>query len=172
VPADSQDKTSFDYCDDNLRKCLGHVFRAGYDALDILVLDVTTEIVRYFTEFRVSTLIAAMPSYVKEVRQPFATATALANEAKANKDVEASVIDLPNFRRYEEALVSLHTISSLLQQHLPQIEEIEQERRREDENNRNNLRQQRNLAVGGFVVTVIFGLLGIVFAVTQMAVRH
>jgi hypothetical protein len=157
------------YCQHNLSKAVGHVYRAGYDALDIISLSLLDSIERIRDGVSRLTLVTVFPNYSVELRQPLERAIQQCDVAKAGKDVEDNRSIGQHFATYEEAIGVLKGVNDRYSVALPDLKAIEDERRRaENEKIRvesEGLRQykkQRNLAYWGIILTIVLGILAVV----------
>ena len=142
----------YDYCHINLDKAKGHVYRAGYDALDIVTTARAEEIRKIRDGLRPSTLVTVFPQYADEIRQPLDQALQLCDEAKSSKDVESDNMGQQYYAMYKDALGLLDSVLSKLTDSLPELAAVDTEKRQE-------YKRQRNiaiiLAIVGIVVTIL-----------------
>ncbi len=97
---DGVESDAFRYCEKNIEKAIGHVYRAGYDAFDIISLDKIQRIKRYLDDFRITTLHTVIDDYTGKIRKPFRAAIESCNNAKLGKDIEPREIQKhPQFYR-------------------------------------------------------------------------
>lgn len=145
--------SDYDYCRTNLDKAKGHVYRAGYDALDIITTARAEEIRTIRDSLRPSTLVTVFPQYAVDIRQPLEQALHLCDEAKSSKDVESDKMGQQYYVMYKEALGLLENILSKLTDHLPELAGVDAEKRRE-------YKRQRNIAI----ILAIVGIVASFFA--------
>jgi hypothetical protein len=147
---------AFEYCLTNIDKAKGHVYRAGYDALDIITTAKAAEVQRIVSSLRPSTLVTVFPTYGAEIRQPLMNALRFCDEAKASKDVESDKMGQQYYQMYKDALALLDGALTKLVAGLPELAAVDAEKRQD-------YRLQRNIAVAlavvGIVATLVVGIL-------------
>ncbi|MBT3198975.1 MAG: hypothetical protein HN350_03575 [Phycisphaerales bacterium] len=150
----------FRYCEKNIEKAIGHVYRAGYDALDIIALNKIRRIKKYVDDFRITTLHTVIDDYTGKIRQPFREAIKSCNDAKLGKDVEPEEIQQhPQFFGwYTQAISILDGVLDVYESHEEDLLAVEKEVASSDQAQRDIARLQRNLAI-------LFGIGSIVTAV-------
>ncbi len=172
-PKEGTEPNPYLYSYKNLEKATGHVYRAGYDALDIIALDRVRKINRYILDsFRITTLCTVMNSYSTRIREPLKKALELCNEAKLGKDVEPEKVDEHPafFKKYKDAIESLEDILEELESHEPELLEVEKELAMEDEQAYEQYRasadqqtahakRARNWAIAGMVLTIVITII-------------
>ena len=146
----------FDYCSTNIDKAKGHVYRAGYDALDIVTTARSEEIRKIVDGLRMSTLVTVFHNYAADIRQPINQAIKLCDDAKASKDVESDKMGQQYYVMYKDALSLLENVLNRLTTHLPELTSVDTEKRHE-------YKRQRNiaivLAVLGIIATIVIGIM-------------
>ena len=170
--------TPFEYCRINIDKALGHVYRAGYDALDIISLSLISEIRDLNPHTRRAIWIQVFPDYTNEIRKPLNQATDICEAAKAAKDVESADTFPVQFARYEQAIDILAGIREKLNDRLPEAVELERQyeaqlaQRREDlelrakqaEEETRRYKKQLKLAIWGLVLAVVAIIITVVLS--------
>jgi len=81
--------SEFGYCETNITKAIGHIYRAGYDALDVISLSIAEDVLKTIDSFSRTTTVTVFSNYSDEIRLPLEKAMEICGEAKARKDVEA-----------------------------------------------------------------------------------
>jgi hypothetical protein len=154
----------FKYCEKNLHKALGHVYRAGYDALDIIALNRIREIERYVDSYRISTIYKVIHDYATRIRKPYTDAVKKCDEAKQGKDIEPEKTDEHPvfFAKYEAAISELDSVLEVLHNSDEGIREVEEATLKKESEAAKQYRKQRNLAIIGIGVTLIVGIIGVV----------
>ena len=164
---DGVESDAFTYCEKNIEKAIGHVYRAGYDALDIIALGKIRLIKKYVDSFRITTLHTVIEDYTGKIRKPFRTAIESCNDAKMGKDVEPKRIqDHPQFYGwYIQAIESLDSVLDVYESHEEDLLAAEQQVASSDQSQRDLARRQRNFAIWGMVLGILFGVGSIVASV-------
>ena len=159
-PPDGVEPDEFKYCEKNMEKAIGHVYRAGYDAFDIISLDKLQTIKKYMDDFRITTLHTVIKDYTGKIRKPFRSAIESCNNAKLGKDVEPQRIqDHPQFYSwYIQAIETLNRVLDVYESHEEDLLAVEQEVASSDQCERDLARRQRNFAIWGMVLAVLFGI--------------
>lgn len=152
VPPESGALQAYDYCHTNMSKGMGHLYRAGYDVLDVISLSRTSDIQRILASVRHTTLVAVFHSYSADIRMPLEQAVAACDKAKASKDVESNDAGQQHFQKYEEAIRTLDQVRARLYDNLPELTKVDQEKKQEKEK---DSRTQRNWAIVGMVAAII-----------------
>jgi len=144
------------YCEKNLRKTIGHVYRAGYDALDIMALHKLRQVDVYQTSFRLSARLQVITDYAERVRMPLEKAVATCNKAKLGKDVESERVEehVGFFRMYHEAIEDLDAVLKVLEDHEQLLHDAERELARND-------RRVRNYALAAMAVSILVAVAAI-----------
>lgn len=154
-PADGM--SEFDYCITNVSKASGHIYRAGYDALDVISLALTNDIKRLIESVRRTTLVAVIPNYSTEIREPVENAISTCDAAKATKDIEIDGADPQNFAQYEHAIKILFDAKERLYKVLPELERVEGEARDADAISDQKRLRERNIAYGVAAASIVIG---------------
>lgn len=138
----------FEYCKINIDKALGHVYRAGYDALDVLSLRLLDDINHNINGYQMSTLVSVFNDFSSEVQVPLDKTIDLCDEAKNEKDVESIEAQYTTYNKYEEAIEKLKEIEKkfIAKQKALQSFDAEQNKK---------YRTQRNYAIAALVVSVV-----------------
>lgn len=173
-PRQGTEQDPFKYCEKNLQKALGHVYRAGYDALDILALNRIRQIEKYVDSYRMSTLHTVISDFATRVRQPFEEGVGQCDSAKQGKDVEPEKVEQHPvyFAEYKVALDRLDSVLSVLHAHDKDLVAVEEDtRNREaeaaarDARTANEYLKQRNYALIGIVVTIVTAIAAIIVTI-------
>ena len=157
------------YCEKNLQKALGHVYRAGYDALDVLTMNRIRQIEKYADSYQISTLHTVITDYAVRIRQPFEEAVQQCDGAKQGKDVEPEHVDLhPGFfAEYKTALKKFDSVLDVLHAYDKDLIAVEKETCMREVEAATRYRKQRNYAFVGFILAVIGIILTIVLSRCQ-----
>jgi len=119
VPEETIEKTSlslYDYCHKNLDKAFAHLCRAAYDAYDVIGIAVAERIHELMRSVDRNALYAVEPLGFAPIRKKFNAALDRITEAKTRKDVGSSDLEKEQFSLYEEAIVDLLSIESVLEE--------------------------------------------------------
>lgn len=149
---DRADIAPFEYCKQNISKAIGHIYRAGYDALDVISFSLLDEIGRLCDSVSQTTLVAVIPGYGSVIRSRLQDATKMCNAAKANKDVESDNVAEQHFRSYEQAIETLSEVKHTLEEHLPEL-------RRVDAESSQAYLRQRNWTIGIGLASIVISIL-------------
>lgn len=120
----------YEYCNVNIDKSYGHIYRAGYDAYDVISYYYIADIKRIIESVSYSSLVAGFNDYAKEVRIPFDHATKMCNLAKMEKDIGAIDTHKKHFAKYAEGIEDLKAVRERLETRWKEVMECEKERRR------------------------------------------
>jgi len=121
-----------EYCKHNFDKALAHLFRAGYDAYDIISLSLNREIKAFLQGRSMEALFHVIPDLGQRLAEIEVVQDRLAS-IKADKDVENSESELKQYQVYEENLPILFAFRKLLWKHMSAVVLYEQEMRERDE---------------------------------------
>lgn len=157
---DGVESDAFRYCEKNIEKAIGHVYRAGYDAFDIISLDKIQRIKRYLDDFRITTLHTVIDDYTGKIRKPFRAAIESCNNAKLGKDIEPREIQKhPQFYSwYIQAIETLDDVLDVYESHEDDLLAVEREVASSD-------RHQRNLAIWGMIFGLLLGAISVAVSV-------
>ncbi len=61
------DSNNKDECKKQIDKAKGHLFRAGYDAYELLAMEATTKIKKIFSQFSTETITKVFPQYYTNI---------------------------------------------------------------------------------------------------------
>ncbi|MHB0939702.1 MAG: hypothetical protein ACYDCO_27705 [Armatimonadota bacterium] len=149
-----EDTDRYEYCRKHLDKARGHLYRAGYDAYDVISMALLDDI--YAMEQSVSkqaffTVIKEGPELLKKADE----AKEWFTSAKAGRDVESSSAEQGvQFAEYEKANTQLAEIRDTIRGYMRLLTEYDREKTRRDR--RESLKFL--LQVAGILVAV-FGLI-------------
>ncbi len=120
-------QSASDYCVANLDKAVGHLFRAGYDAYDIIAIAVDQEIRSLMSEISYEALYHVAPDVAQKLPAINEARFELA-DVKVEKDVEGPSQDKRQYARCECAIRTLVDFRDLLQERLPLMLEYDADR--------------------------------------------
>ena len=120
----SPDKTK-KYTKIQIDKCYGHVYRAGYDILDMLCVNYKSSINNIMKEFSSNTIVTIMPDYFDNATKVNQIQKKIA-KIRAKKDVENKTYE--NFIEYTEEMKILGNFHEKILSNIPLF--IEQKKKR------------------------------------------
>lgn len=139
-----------DYADGNLRKVIGHLYRAYFDILDWLAVNLRESVINEFKAYSHQCIKDVIPEYYEEVRPSLEDVSSKIAEIRAKKDVDNDgTIELID--KYENIILFLREQLKDLQQKKPAVVDCEERRKQEDKRKRN--RQ--------IVITAVFTIIGV-----------
>lgn len=142
-----------DYCDKNLEKAVGHVYRAAFDALDGTMLSVKEKVVEVLEGYPLSVVTEVIPDYwAKKTRLNQLTANVAEN--RASKDVGGNLAS--TFDRYVADTAELSTFHNELMKLGPTLDECK--RRQEVEQVDEDRRHRKNHFLSGLGYSIVVGL--------------
>ncbi len=83
------------YVDINIDKCYGHIYRAGYDTLDMLCITLRFKIGKMMSGFSTDTITHVLPEYFREIKVDLSKIDKEITDKRRNKDV-----GYPNFKNF------------------------------------------------------------------------
>ena len=166
-PGQGAEQDPLKYCEKNLQKSLGHVYRAGYDALDILALNRIRQIEKYVDSYRISTLHTVIADYAVRIRQSFEEGVQQCDGAKQGKDVEPERVDQHPvyFAEYKASLEKLDSVLRVLHSYDKDLVAVEAEANAGDTRASKDYLKQRNWALIGIAATVVTAIIAIIVTV-------
>ena len=93
-----KETTNSDYSIKNIDKSYGHVYRAGYDLLDYISIDLRKKIVDEISDYSPKMINNVFPKYYQEIRPEIENASNKVSKLRASKDV--SDTNDEGFREY------------------------------------------------------------------------
>lgn len=146
--------TLFEYCRKNIDKAKGHLFRAAYDAYDVIAISLAEKIISHLDSISNEALYSILPDATNEITIPLREAQDIISQAKEEKDIGTWEEEKQEFREYERAANALKDILSKIEKVLPDLTRYDSELRRKS-------KMHLLLAIAGIAV----GLIGICFAI-------
>ncbi len=129
--SDVQSNTGYDeykYCKENLSKAKGHVYRAGYDAYDVISIFSLDNIKGILQNHSIDIVIACIQDAPKSIFHKLDEAKKLCTEAKTCKDVVSASQEKLQYETYERAVKELKKIEILLLESIPLFEKFKKEK--------------------------------------------
>ena len=155
-----------DYIDKNLDKALGHLYRASYDAYDIISIELIAKIDKLLETISRRTLYEVIPDAADRITAPYTKSTEVLKQAKSDKDVESENDRGRFFKAYEDATGALATILSYLQSVEVDLQRAEKEHREEEGRKAGEREAQqradRRQSVLQWVIPIVTAILGAV----------
>jgi hypothetical protein len=148
-----------DYSEKNLFKSKGHLYRAGYDSLDYLSIEISESILERVEPFSTNAIVAAIPEYFEKIRPEMdEISQTIANirsskdmDNKGSQDIDLHITQVERLRSYHQEI--LKKINSL----------NEYEEREKMKIQSNSFRDLKILVlgtvIGGIILAVIMLLL-------------
>ena len=118
---------AFHYCKSNLDKALGHLYRAGYDAYDIMSISLSGKIRQLLTGRSKEALYHVIPDYLSILDQ-IENAEKMIISAKVQKDVQGSEVEQKQFSEYSTANTILDQILKKLELVMGRVIQYEEEK--------------------------------------------
>lgn len=150
---------AFDYCKKNIDKAKGHLYRAAYDAYDIIAINLSEKISEYLDSFSPQTLYSVIPSAAEDIAKPFEKAKALITSAKLEKDIGTLEIE-KQFAEYETATFQLIDIVDELEDKMSELIKFDNDLKKKD-------RKHLVISVIGIAIGTILALVGIAIAIAK-----
>lgn len=119
-------KSNEEYVSQNLDKAIGHVYRACYDALDWLSLNVRGEIQESLAPYSHETINAVIPNYYSELRKEIINYEEKISQLRASKDVTS--LDQNSLIEYTEIVKNLQSIRKQINDSMESLSEYEEKR--------------------------------------------
>ena len=122
-------KTDDEYVSQNLDKAIGHVYRACYDALDWLSLNVREEIQESLAPFSHETINTVIPNYYSGLRKEIINYEEKISQLRASKDIAS--LDQNSLVEYTEIVKNLQSIRKQVNDSMESLSEYEEKRNSE-----------------------------------------
>ena len=148
-----------EYCVKNIDKAIGHVYRAGYDALDIIAMGLTEGILSDFGGFSMATRVGVFADYARDIRIPLQKAAAICDEAKTLKDVEVFDTAREFFVGYKNVIEMLKSVRDLIDSRMPELVVVEAEAKAAEERHRRHaIKMHAIWTVIGIVAAILIAI--------------
>lgn len=118
------------YYKTNINKALGHLYRAGYDAYDIISIGLIDDIDRMLKRVSARALYTVLGD-AKEKKEKYKKAKDIFIEAKLKKDVESAEVERKQFHKYEMGGLELFKVREQILSNMDQLIEFDKESKRE-----------------------------------------
>lgn len=131
LPAYEEPHDKPGYCKKHLEKAWAHLYRAGYDACDLicinLLTDVEVEWVSISREYKTEVINATMPEFFSDIYDKIVAAKQESVISRSLKDIDSqkSVVskeeEKDRFHKYEDIVNDLESIQNLLRSKRPNL---------------------------------------------------
>lgn len=124
--------TLLQYCVKNIDKAHGHLYRAAYDAYDVIAFKLAKDIQNLMKGISYETAFHIIPDFNSKINKPYNEALKLVTLGKLKKDVGSKAEEEKEFIEYQKAANILQDIKDIINEHMPQmtmyVREIEKSR--------------------------------------------
>lgn len=155
--------SNYDYCIKNLDKAHAHLYRAAYDAYDVIAITLQKEVEKLLNSISRETLFAVIKDAHDKIYLPYHSARDLVTKEKINKDVSSKVDEQKQFAEYEVATNQLKDVQEYILKHMKALTEYEEARRKEEDYKLSSHEKKeypwKQLAIASFVLTVISAII-------------
>lgn len=122
-------KPDDEYVSQNLDKAIGHVYRACYDALDWLSLNVRDEIQESLAPYSHETINTVIPNYYSGLRKEIINYEEKISQLRASKDIAS--LDQNSLVEYTDIVKNLQSIRKQINDSMESLSEYEEKRNNE-----------------------------------------
>lgn len=117
------------YCYDTLDKALGHVYRASFDALDWLNVNIRESIARDLEPFSHEAIKEVIPNYYSEIRPTIEGYQHRISELRAEKDIKS--MEVGNLEEYTNIVKKLNDYRTTITNSINSIVDYDARRNRD-----------------------------------------
>lgn len=113
----SGDKNETLYSEKHFDKSYGHVYRSGYDALDLLNIYINLEIKELLNKYPSNVIVEIFPEYYKTIRPKLIENKEKITQCRMNKDVDGENSEnerFTNFTEYNSSIQELQELRKLV----------------------------------------------------------
>lgn len=125
-----------DECDytEHVRKAKGHLYRAGYDAYEIIAIDISEWIKKLLSEYKAPVIARILPDYYTKILPLVDSLEKRLRDARANKKVgnssthtESNILEKvkEEFEEYSNLVTELSQVKDNIEAAIPTIEKID-----------------------------------------------
>lgn len=144
-----------DYCEINIQKAFGHVYRAAFDALDGTIVSLRQKVSEILANYHLDVIKGVLPDYW-ETRVKLEKLTTTIAQHRARKDVGTDIgRSLDDYVADVESIKAFYT---KLLQACPALDEYSVKKRQEEERERRNQRHDHILS--GVTYSIISAVIG------------
>lgn len=156
APLAPDKELSADYCEKNLQKAIGHVYRAAFDALDGTIVSLRQKVSEILANYHLEVIKNVLPDYW-EIKVQLEKLTSTIAQHRARKDVGADIGK--TLDDYVADVESIKVFYSKLLQACPALDEYSAKKHAEEERERRNHRHDHIFS--GVTYSIIIGIGGI-----------
>lgn len=150
---------SEDYSDKNLFKSKGHLFRAGYDSLDYLSIEITESILELIEPFSTDAISKTIPEYFDKIRPDLDEISETIAEIRASKDMDNKKSQ--DIDRHIEAIEQLRLYHKEILKKTNALNEYEE--KKNSEMQLHTVRELKLLIVGAVIGGIILLIIEAIF---------
>jgi len=139
-------KNTPEYALKNMDKTYGHVYRAGYDALDLLNILLEEKIKATFVEYSPEVINTVYPEYYRKTRTEISKIDREIGKCRENKDVDgenAHTSKFENFNYYIKLIERLDEIREEVENHEAVLIEYNKKLKIEEQQKEEKLKKQK-----------------------------
>ncbi|SJZ36047.1 hypothetical protein SAMN02745119_00237 [Trichlorobacter thiogenes] len=166
--AEEYEGDEFKYCHKNLDKAHGHLYRAAYDAYDVIAIALAEEIDEYLDSFSKNTLFVVIPDASAKIIRPFEEAKTLVTAEKCRKDVTCKAEEEEQFSQYEKAADQLVNVKDEILRHMASLAAYDAEQKQAQTQAQIQADRRHKtgtyLAIGGILISIVSIVIGVVLS--------
>lgn len=147
-----------EYCLRNIDKAHGHLYRAAYDAYDVIAFKFAKDIQNIMKNISYEAAFHIIPDFNSRVNKPYQEALKLVTKGKLKKDVGSKNEEEKEFSEYENAANKLRDVIDILNDYMPQMTMYV----REIEKNRIDIEKSKFINKWGLIIGIIAGVIGLI----------
>jgi hypothetical protein len=147
------------YSEKNLFKSKGHLFRAGYDSLDYLSIEITESILERVEPFSTEAISKAIPEYFSKIRPEMDEISGVIADIRVEKDMDNK--NSQDFDRHIEAISRLRSYHTEIQTKINSLVEFEGKRKSEIQSA--SYRELKLLVEGAVIGGVVLLVIEVIF---------
>ncbi|MFA6148650.1 MAG: hypothetical protein WC899_10630 [bacterium] len=150
---------AFTYCTKNLDKAHAHLYRAAYDAYDIIADRIIHDVDTRLSDISQGALYTVIPDASAKIYAPYDEGKKLVSRAKFKKDVGSKSEEETEFVLYQGATNKLQDARELLEANMLSILRVDEERKKEADERSKKDRSAKIRSVLVPLGTMLLGLL-------------
>lgn len=124
-----------EYSRKNIDKAFGHVYRAGYDALDWLNITVRERITKELEGVSHEAILEVFPEYYREIKPKIEKTSDEVSDIRVGKDVTGDEVQTGKFENFEQYIEVVRELKGSLDKIIeikPSLLECEKERKKKE----------------------------------------
>ncbi|MFO7967097.1 MAG: hypothetical protein R6U44_05815 [Archaeoglobaceae archaeon] len=144
-----------EYSKKNLDKAFGHVYRAGYDSLDLLNVSIRERIIYELNGISSDTIYKIFPEYYREIKPNLEKISKEISDVRLDKDVAGNEVQSSNFKNFENYIQLVRNLKDSLDKTIdikPSL--IEYENKKEKESKKKE-RRELLIRIGLVIISVV-----------------